>query len=798
MVSGVRHTPRPSFTGSAGAAPVLPGSRPHRQGLASSDKPSNPTTAMKTRRSLLFAALLLIPGMAARPGDLRAQESPADDIGGVVRGSLDDPEAYPRPIGHALRVDDAVELDGRLDEPLWQRAELFTDFVQSQPDPGRLASERSEVRVVYDDDYLYIGAMLYDSHAGEYVVQSLERDFPSLSTRDADMFSIALDTFLDRRNSYLILINPWGAYRDGQTFNDSRNTDFGFDAPAEVQTWRGPEGWSLELRIPWSGLRYEGREGEQLWGINFLRRVRRINEDSYWAPLERRDPLHRMSKAGTLEGLIDLPESGAFWVKPYGLAASQSGVSVDQGLMESGQSDLGLDVKYGITPGLTLDATLNTDFSQVEVDQERVNLDRFPLFFSEQRDFFVENSGSFTFGDQTERNYRMGASLRDFTLFHSRVIGLDGGRPVPILAGARVSGRAGPWELGLLDMRTGNDQGVAGENFAVLRVRREISGSSDIGAMFIDRSRMGGVGANDGRSYGVDANVNPLPGLLFNSYFAATDRPGETGDQRAWRLGAAYRDRRWNVSALYRRFGEAFNPAVGFVRRTGVEHLYGTLGILRYAPQYGLQEIQPYVEADHFSDLSGQLVTRGVTGGVDVTFMSGATLRTSATDRFEYVDAPFRVGGETIDVGGYDFSEATLEYASSAGRPFSASVRLGGGSFFSGTRRSVGAGFRWVMGHQLAVQGSADFNRIELPGGLSNSSVYQGRVKYALSTRAFAALNVQYNEVTQQLVTYGRFNVIHGPLSDLFVVITERRQLGSTPRVLDRTITAKVTRLLAF
>lgn len=743
------------------------------------------------------AAVCLTAAFAVVPA-VHAQESPVEAIAGIVRGSLDDPEAYPRPIGRALRIGASIDFDGRLAEPIWQEAERFTDFVQSQPDPGHLATERSEVYVLYDDDFLYIGAMLYDSHAGEYVVQSLERDFPSLSTRDADIFSIALDTFLDRRNSYLIMVNPWGAYRDGQTFNDSRNTDFGFDAPAEVQTVRSDEGWSLELRIPWSGLRYEGQPGDQRWGINFLRRVRRLNEDSYWAPLERRDPLHRMSKAGTLEGLSNLPASGAFWVKPYALAANRSGVSVADGLDAAGQSDLGLDVKYGITPGLTLDATLNTDFSQVEVDQERVNLDRFPLFFEEQRDFFVENSGSFTFGDQTERNYRMGASPRDFTLFHSRVIGLEDGRPVPVLAGARVSGRAGPWELGLLDMRTGSDVGAAGENFAVVRVRREVAAGSDIGAMFIDRSAMAGVGANDGRSYGVDANLSPRAGLRLNGYFAATESPTVEEDARAWRLGAAYRDRRWNVSALYRRFGEGFRPPVGFVRRTDIEHLYGTVGILRYAPEQGLQEIQPYLEYDRFNDLSGRLVTEATTGGVGITFMSGAILTATAVDRFEYVDAPFSVGEQAISVGGYDFREASIEYASSAGRPFSASVRLGGGTFFSGERRSVGAGFRWILGHQLALQGSADFNRIEVPGGLSNSSVYQGRIKYALSTRAFAALNVQYNEVTQQMVTYARFNVIHGPLSDLFIVLTERRQLGATPSVLDRTITAKITRLLSF
>jgi len=686
-------------------------------------------------------------------------------------------------------------VDGVLDDEVWELSAVFTGFIQSQPDPGRLATEDTEVRLLYDDDNLYVGALLRDSHAGEYVVQSLERDFPSLSTRDADIFGVSLDTFLDRRNSYIILVNPYGAYRDGQTFNDSRNQDFGYDAPAEVRTVLRDDGWSVEIRIPLKGLRYEPREGQQAWGINFLRRVRRINEDSYWAPLERRDPLHRMSKAGTLDGLEGLPGGGALWVKPYALAANGPHPVLEA---RSTRGDVGVDLKYGLTPGLTLDGTVNTDFSQVEVDQERVNLTRFPLFFEEQRDFFVENSGSFTFGDQTERNYRMGASLRDFTLFHSRAIGLEAGQPVPILGGVRLSGRAGPWEMGVLDMRTDADRGLPGENFAVVRLRREVASGSDVGVMLVDRSAVGGAGAGDNRAYGVDANLSLWGPLRVNAYWAATETPGADGDQSALRFGAAYRDRNWNVSALYRRFGEDFDPGVGFVRRTDIEHLYGTVGILRAIPSLGLQEVQPYVEVDHFTDLQGRLVTRALTGGVGVTFMSGATITATATDRFEAVDDPFPAGGLEVAPGAYDFREGSLRLQSSAGRPFSASVSVGGGAFFSGDRRSVGASFRWLVSPHLALQGSADFNRIELPSGTSNSSVYAARVKYGFSTRAFAALNVQYNQVTEQLVTYARFNVIHAPLSDLFLVLTERRELGAGGGVMDRAVTLKVTRLLSF
>ncbi|UCC25482.1 MAG: hypothetical protein JSU98_17430, partial [Gemmatimonadales bacterium] len=377
--------------------------------------------------------------------------------------------------------------------------------------------------------------------------------------------------------------------------------------------------------------------------MNFLRRVRRINEDSYWAPLERRDPLHRMSKAGSLRGLAGLPSTGAVWVKPYGLAAREE--SSDPARAEDGRWDVGGDVKYGLTPGLTLDVTVNTDFSQVEVDQERVNLTRFPLFFPEQRDFFVENSGSFTFGDQTERNYRMGASLRDFTLFHSRAIGLQEGRPVPILAGGRVSGSMGPWEVGLLDMRTDALGGLPGENFAVARVRREVADGSDVGAIFIDRSAVGGTGALDNRSYGVDANLSLWGPLRVNAYWAASESPDADGDQTAARLGAAYRDRNWNVSALWRRIGDDFDPGVGFVRRTDVEHLYGTVGILRQTPLPGVQEVEPYLEAERFTDLDGTLVTRRLEGGLNVTFLSGATLRATVADRFEEVRDEFPAGG---------------------------------------------------------------------------------------------------------------------------------------------------------
>ncbi|NJD19979.1 MAG: carbohydrate binding family 9 domain-containing protein, partial [Gemmatimonadetes bacterium] len=329
--------------------------------------------------AVLVAALSLALGAGGAPAQ-EAEHAPP------VRGSLNDPEAYPRPVATAARTGAAPTIDGVLDEPAWRTAELITDFIQSRPEPGRLALERTEVRILYDDEALYIGAICYDSDPGAYVIQSMERDFPSLSTRDADIFGFTLDTFLARKNSFIFSINPLGAYRDGQTFDDSRSEDFGFDVPAEVETFLRDDGWSLEVRIPWSGLRYDASRREQVFGLNMHRRVRRTNEDAYWAPLQQRDPSHRMSKAGTLYGIRDLPASQNLSAKPYLSVDDQAGSAVAAGAAGTGRS-VGGDLKYGITPGLTLDMTVNTDFSQVDVDQEQVNLTRFPLFFPEQRDF---------------------------------------------------------------------------------------------------------------------------------------------------------------------------------------------------------------------------------------------------------------------------------------------------------------------------------------------------------------------------------------------------------------------------
>ncbi|HSW28262.1 MAG TPA: DUF5916 domain-containing protein, partial [Longimicrobiales bacterium] len=342
-----------------------------------------------------------------------------------------DVEAAPRPEARATRAAGPVVVDGMLDEAAWGAAPVLDRFIQARPDRGLPASERTEVRILYDDQALYIGVELWDREPDKLTIPSLEQDFDS---SNSDVFGITLDTFLDRRNAFMFLVNPKGAVKDVQNFEDSREENGAWEGIVQVRTTIHERGWTAEWAIPFSTLRFDPERSAQDWGMNMLRRIRRRNESSYWAPLDQRDQVHRMSKAGTLRGLDGIRSGRNFAVKPYAAASRAQGGAA--GAAGGWERDGGLDVKYGVTPRLTLDLTFRTDFSQVEVDQERVNLTRFSLFFPERRDFFTENSGTFSFGDVPEKNFRTGSALSEFTLFHSRRIGLDAaGQEVPIVAG---------------------------------------------------------------------------------------------------------------------------------------------------------------------------------------------------------------------------------------------------------------------------------------------------------------------------------------------------------------------------
>jgi hypothetical protein len=702
------------------------------------------------------------------------------------------PEAAARPIAHAVRSSVPITIDGLLDEDAWQLADSLSTFVQSKPRTGHPASEKTVVRFLYDADNLYISARCYDSTPGGLTVPSLEQDFQS---QDSDVFGISLDTYLDKRNGFMFLINPQGAIKDVQLFDDSRSENGAWEGLLQVKTRVDDGGWTVEMAIPFATLRFDPSRSQQTWGLNMLRRVRRKNEDAYWAPLERRDQIHRMSKAGTLAGLHGIRPGRNLYVKPYALTAQSSGNLRARGT----DFDAGVDVKYGVTPALTADLTYRTDFSQVEVDQEQVNLTRFSLFLPEKRDFFVENSGTFAFGDHTERNYRTASSLRDFTLFHSRRVGLtSGGQPIPILGGGRVTGNALGFELGLLDMQTEAREGARAENFGVMRVRRNLFGRSDIGAIFVNRQTTDGDATGQhNRTYGVDGTFRPLPYMIVSSYIAAVNSSAGGTDNMAGRLSVGWRDRLWDATAFAKQVGEDFDPGIGFVQRRGVRHGYMTVGAHPRPRIPHVQEVNPYIEMSYITDRESVLDTRNASAGFDVEYVDGGRLQLRYNDRFERLDEPFRVLTDAeIPVGDYSFNEMSASYQSSAGRALSGRVTAGRGGYYNGTRRSIDLGIAWRPSFRLGFDLSTNYNDISLPNGSFTASVYGARARVGLSTRLLGSAFFQYNAATEQWVTNLRLNFLHGPLSHFYIVYSERRDTAG--RMLESVVTAKLTKLVAF
>ncbi len=594
---------------------------------------------------------------------------------------------------------------------------------------------------------------------------------------------------------------------DAQTFNDQRDVAIAWEGIVNVRTSVGADRWTVEMEIPFATLRYNPVEGEQVWGLAFSRRIRHLNEESNWAPTERQHKLYKFSLAGTLTGLRDLQKGRNVWVKPYALGSRTMGQATPG---THNHADGGVDAKWGLTPRMTLDLTANTDFSQVEVDQEQVNLDRFSLFFPEKRDFFLENEGTFAFQDVTIRNYRTGSSTRSFKLFHSRRIGLSPSRtPLPIAGGARLTGKlTDRTEIGFLEMQTRSDGPVddprlyPAENFAVARVRTLLGDASNVGVMFVNREQTAGPGARDyNRSYGVDGNLTLFDDLILSAYAAHTDERSPTGSSRdAGMFQAAWRDPFWDASVLLKHIGDDFDPGLGFVDRVGVRRLYATLGAHPQVHSSKVFEINPYLETDFYQNLDGALESRTLTPALAVNFTDGGILTLSASDRFERLFEPTPIAGNEVPVGSYGWREVGASYFLSGSHMLSGMFRVTGGDFYDGTRLSLGASTRFRPNPHFTFDVGVQHNALELGGRSFNADVYDARIRWAKDVRTFLMGFVQYNQQTEELITNVRFNLIHAPLSDLFVVYTERRSLADavSEPVLERGLTLKVTKLFAF
>jgi hypothetical protein len=699
----------------------------------------------------------------------------------------------------AARVDEAPVLDGMLDDVIWLRASVIDQFVQQEPDEGAPATERTEVLILYDAANLYIGVRAYDSQPGGIVSTEMRRDSERILQEDS--FQIILDTFNDSRSGYMFVTSPLGAKLEQQISNEGGDSGRGgaggggagninreWDGVWHVAAGRSEDGWTAEITIPMVTLRFPAAESQE-WGVNFMRNIRRKNEQVFWAPIPKAYDLARVSLAGSLTGMRSLNRGLDLRVKPFVVGGGKRTLADGT----SRQGDIGLDVKYGVTAGLNIDLTLNTDFAQAEVDDERVNLTRFPLFFPEKRDFFLENAGQFGFGATASNS-----QLAD--LFFSRRIGLsDSGEHIPIIGGARLTGKIGQNSISMMDVQTEEAFGEPGQNFYVARYSRDFLARSRVGAIFINKAETGGDRFN--RTYGTDLSYAPHPAMTVSGFLAQTKSPNVSGDDWGGYLNATWRDDRWRVYGEMADFQEDFNPEVGFIPRPGVQMRKIHFERNPRPGRFGIRVLEPQINFRFVEYQTGRLVTRQNHNFFGVRFENGARLALTLNRWFERLDDPDQLGnGVEVPAGAYRFKDFRVSYNSNPARRVYGAVSGASQGFFDGTRTDMGARMGLRLTDQFSAESAYSRNDIDLPvpDGAFVASVGSFRIDYAASPSMSLRTLTQYNSLTDQWSTAARFRYTYMPGSDLYIVYDEVRRDGSGFTVIqDRQLILKATYLFS-
>jgi hypothetical protein len=711
-------------------------------------------------------------------------------------------DAQGRATLRATRVREAMRTDGRLDEAIYEHVTPIGDFVQMEPVNGAPATEKTEVWILFDDENLYVSGKAYDGSPDRWVLNEMRRDIPNVSFNESVGFSI--DTFNDRRNGFLFEVNALGGFLDAQVTNEGMPPNSNWNSVVQAQAGRFDGGWTFEFRVPFWSIRYLPGD-DPVWGFNVRRVVRWKNEESHIVAmplaLGQRRGLIQMSLHPRLVGLAVPPRAKNLELRPYGIASLTTDRLARPSLSNDVTQNAGLDVKYGLTQNLTTDLTYRTDFAQVEVDEQQVNLTRFNLLFPEKRTFFLEGQGIFAFGIGSGPNVN-GADVP--TIFFSRQIGLARGQPVPIVAGGRVTGKVGAYQVGALSLQADDkpSSGAVSTNFSAVRIRRDILRRSAVGVIYTDRSRSLSA-AGRSRAYGADLGLSFFDNLNVNAYVAGTDTPGVTGRHLSYRGQFNYAGDRYGLVAERLVVEERFAPEVGFLRRPDLRKWTGTLRFsprprrVRLVRKYWYEATGSYIENN-----AGVLESRQWDGMFGLDLNNGDTLRLQATQQYEYLARPFLIDRRaTIPVGAYAFDNLALRYTLGAQRRVAATLSAEHGSFYGGHKTSWGiSGSRYTLTNQVQLQPALSVNQVDAPWGRFTATQLQARVTYTLTPRQFVAGLMQYNSNSQLAGTNLRWRWEYIPGSEVFVVYTDERDATSRgfPDSNNRALVVKWAPLVRF
>jgi hypothetical protein len=664
--------------------------------------------------------------------------------------------------GNAERLLRAPLLDGQVAGDIaWRAIQPLTDFTQVQPTEGARATEKTEIYIGFTDETLYVGVINFDTQPERIIVSNSRRD-SDLTAEDSVTFVV--DAFGGRQDGFAFGTNPAGLEYDAQLVNTNplrfRETGFNdnWDTTWDVATHRGDYGWSAEFAIPFTSLRFVGR-GAQTWVFNFQRIIRHKNEIVYWSPIPVQFSLNRLSLAGEISG-IEVPSARNLKITPYVLGSRVTGGALD---LEENNAEVGVDIKYSLTPSLTLDLTYNTDFAQVEVDEQQVNLDRFSLFFPEKRPFFLENANQFSVGVP-----------RELELFFSRRIGIGPtGERLPIDGGVRLTGKLREsTNVGLLQMRSEAVTGVAPEiDFSVLRLKEEFANRSSLGVLWVNKDSDDA----DNQTYAVDGQFGLGDKTLISGFAAKTVTDDIDEDDHAFRLGVERDGELWSYRGAYAEVGDGFNPEVGFLRRKGYRQASGYLSRrIRMGDASSVLEYLPHMSIDSYWDFDGFWESGRLHIDHSTTWKNGARLATAVNFTHEGVKDAFEIArGVTVDPGEYDHEELGIFTGTDASATLSAGGSLTYGGFFGGDRLSVNPFINYRMGETFSARLSVNHNDVDLPGGDFKVNLTQLRLSYSFTPKISIQAFVQHNDRDDLLATNMRFSWLQTANSGFFLVYNE-------------------------
>jgi hypothetical protein len=679
------------------------------------------------------------------------------------------------------QTQEAISIDGVLNEAVWQNTPKTSRFWQQFPYDTALAITKTEVMMTYDSKNIYVAAICYDTFPGEHIVTSLKRDF-TFSANDA--FAIYIDPFNDKINGFSFAVNPYGAQFEGLLQNGgSFGVSTDWDNKWFSETTRHKGYWVAEFKIPFKTIRY--KKEIATWGVNFSRNNQKINERSTWSFVPRNFGISSLAYTGKLVWDKTPPKAGLnISLIPYAITSFNENYTAGNGGLQT--ADAGFDAKVSVTPSLNLDLTVNPDFSQVDVDRQVTNLTRFSLFFPERRQFFIENSDLFS---------RFGFSK--IRPFFSRRIGLSNGRNIPIIAGARLSGKLNKnWRIGAMNIQTGafDKEGATfnPENFTVAAVQRQVFTRSNIGAIVVNKQNLGGKDSTAqpfNRVVGIDYDLasadNKWQGKFFFHHSFSPNQPTNAYAHASW---IRYSTPEWFLMWNHEYVGDKYNAEVGFVPRQsvydGVRMINVPMTYWRTEPEITrafypknspIYTVKVGVYFSAYADSSFRVNDVATVPYVQLSFLNTAEFSVKYVNNFTYLYFPIDVtstGNTPLPVGGYNYGNTEVAFSSNRRKLFNFYTFVSGGRFFNGRRISYGGAINYRV--QPWANFSLDYRTDEIdlpqPYGYTNLTLIGPKLEFTFSRSVFFTTFIQYNTQIDNVNINTRLQWRFAPMSDLFIV----------------------------